>query len=106
VGNIGAEGKKMDYTVIGDHVNIGARVEALTRKFGTDILMTELPLNEIRRLVETSRIGHVSVRGVGTVVVKGKERPVRIYEIKSLPPSASSVISECTDDEVIRMKEK
>jgi adenylate cyclase len=106
VGNIGAEGKKMDYTVIGDHVNIGARVEALTRKFNTDILMTELPLNEIRKLVETSRIGHISVRGVGTVVVKGKEKPVRIYEIKSLPPSESSVIEECPEEEVIRMKEK
>ncbi len=106
VGNIGAEGKKMDYTVIGDQVNIGARVESLTRKFKTDILMTELPLNEIFDLVKSSRIGHVSIKGVGKVVVKGKEKPVKIYEIKSLDPSESSVIDECKDEAIIHMKEK
>jgi adenylate cyclase len=106
VGNIGAEGKKMDYTVIGDHVNIGARVESLTRKFKTNILMTELPLGKIVNLVNTSRIGHVSIQGVGNVVVKGKEKAIRIYEIKSLDPSADSFITESDDDEVIHMKDK
>jgi adenylate cyclase len=45
VGNIGAEGKKMDYTIIGDHVNIGARVEKLTREFGTRICLFQLLQN-------------------------------------------------------------
>jgi len=106
VGNIGAEGKKMDYTVIGDHVNIGARVESLTRKFKTNILMTELPLGKIVNLVNTSRIGHVSIQGVGNVVVKGKEKPIKVYEIKSLDPSAESFIAEAADDAVIHMKDK
>lgn len=106
VGNIGAEGKKMDYTVIGDHVNIGARVEALTRTFHTNILTTELPLKKIMDLVRTSRIGHISIRGVGNVVVKGKEKPIKVYEIRSLDPSAQSVILECGDDPVLHMKEK
>ena len=96
----------MDYTVIGDHVNIGARVESLTRKFKTNILMTELPLGKIVNLVNTSRIGHVSIQGVGNVVVKGKEKPIKVYEIKSLDPSAESFIAESDDDEVIHMKEK
>jgi adenylate cyclase len=106
VGNIGAEGKKMDYTVIGDQVSIGARVESLTRKFRTDILMTELPLNEIYDLVQSSKIGHVSIKGVGKVVVKGKEMPVKIYEIKSLDESENSVIEECKDEAIIQMTEK
>ncbi|MBI5741649.1 MAG: adenylate/guanylate cyclase domain-containing protein [Nitrospirae bacterium] len=106
VGNIGAEGKKMDYTVIGDHVNIGARVESLTRKFNTNILITELPFRKIIELVKTSRIGHVSVRGVGNVVVKGKEKPIRVYEIKSLPPSEQSVIADCSDETILHLKEK
>jgi adenylate cyclase len=106
VGNIGAEGKKMDYTVIGDHVNIGARVESLTRKFNTNILMTELPLMKIIELVKVSRIGHISIKGVGNVIVKGKEMPIKVYEIKSLDPSEESVIVECAEESVLRMEEK
>jgi len=106
VGNIGAEGKKMDYTVIGDHVNIGARVESLTRKYDTNILMTELPLNKIIDLVKSSRIGHISIKGKGNVVVKGKEDPIKIYEIESLDPASASIIEECVNDDVVHMKEK
>jgi adenylate cyclase len=106
VGNIGAEGKKMDYTVIGDHVNIGARVEALTRMFSANILMTELPLKKIIELVKTSGIGHISIKGVGNFVVKGKARPIKIYEIRALEPSAKSTITECEDETILHLKEK
>lgn len=106
VGNIGAEGKKMDYTVIGDQVNIGSRVESLTRKFSTNILMTEMPLREIEAMVQSNRIGHVSIRGVATVVVKGKEKPVKIYEISSLPDSERSEITESGETGALHMKEK
>lgn len=103
VGNIGAEGKKMEYTVIGDHVNLGARVEALTRKYNTDILITEFTLNKIRGAVkkfETDQvghkdhIGHTLVKGLERVIVKGKEIPVRIYEVMSLEPASESKIIE------------
>jgi adenylate cyclase len=97
VGNIGAEGKKMDYTVIGDHVNLGARVEALTRKYSTNILITEFTLNKIKGLVKPKNgqiIGHVSVKGLERVMVKGKEKSVRIYEVKSLEPDMESRIIE------------
>jgi adenylate cyclase len=97
VGNIGAEGKKMDYTVIGDHVNLGARVEELTRKFNTNILITEFTLNKMKGLVRPKNgqiIDNVVVKGLENVTVKGKEKPVRIYEVKSLGSDTESRIIE------------
>lgn len=97
VGNIGAEGKKMDYTVIGDHVNLGARVEALTRKYDTNILITEFTLEKIKTLIRPKNghiIGHVSIKGLERVVVKGKEKPVRVFEVKSIEPDMESRIIE------------
>jgi adenylate cyclase len=106
VGNIGAEGKKMDYTVIGDHVNLGARVEGLTKKYGAHILITEFTLKRIQGLVETDNISHLSVKGLEKVTVKGKERPLNIYEVKSLPSGEKSVIVESEKDGVVRHHEK
>ena len=106
VGNIGAEGKKMDYTVIGDHVNLGSRVEALTRKYNVHVLITEFTLDKIRGCIGTSDIGHVSVKGLERVIVKGKEKPVGIYEISSLGHGEKPTITECADDKVVRLKEK
>jgi adenylate cyclase len=96
VGNIGAEGKKMDYTIIGDHVNIGARLEGLNRKYGTDILISGFTLERIRDLLEAGRFGHVSIRGLEKVVVKGRETPVKVYEFKPLEEGSKSIIEEDT----------
>ncbi len=97
VGNIGAEGKKMDYTVIGDHVNVGARVEALTRKYNTRIMITEFTLNRIRDLVTRGVLyrTNISIRGLERVTVRGKEKPVEIYEVGFLTPGTASRIQEC-----------
>jgi len=97
VGNIGAEGKKMDYTVIGDHVNVGARVEALTRKYNTRIMITEFTLNRIRDIVTKGILyrTNISVRGLERVTVRGKEKPVEIYEVGFLTPGTASRIQEC-----------
>jgi len=94
VGNIGAEGKKMDYTVIGDHVNLGARVESLTRLYDTHILITEFTLDKIRNLIMTRRLGHLSLIGKEKVKVKGREERVKIYEIHSIEPGMPSHIDE------------
>jgi adenylate cyclase len=106
VGNIGAEGKKMDYTVIGDHVNLGARIEALTKKYGAHILISEFTLDKIKELVFSGKIGHVSIKGLEKVVVKGKKQSVSIYEFQSIESGMESVIAECEDDRVIYMEEK
>jgi hypothetical protein len=56
--------------------------------------------------VKSSRIGHISIKGKGNVVVKGKEDPIKIYEIESLDPASASIIEECVHDDVVHMKEK
>jgi adenylate cyclase len=105
VGNIGAEGKKMDYTVIGDHVNLGARVEGLTRQYGAEILITGFTLEKIRDRVAGGALGPILVRGLDRVVVKGKEKPVDIYEVRETEDSAPVVIP-CEERAVVHLKEK
>jgi len=94
VGNIGAEGKKMDYTVIGDNVNLGARVEGLTRQYNAHILITESVFSTIRDLVFSGSIGHCAVMGLEEVTVKGREEPVGLYEIRPLDHGTESIIED------------
>lgn len=82
IGNIGAFGKKMDYTAIGDHVNLAARVEKLTRQYATRILVTEntcLAVKQFSGNVPREGQGAIIYSEIGAVRVKGKEQEVRIY---------------------------
>ncbi|HOW53897.1 MAG TPA: adenylate/guanylate cyclase domain-containing protein [Syntrophorhabdaceae bacterium] len=106
VGNIGAEGKKMDYTVIGDNVNLGSRVEGLTRKYNAEIILTEATLAKVRDLIEKNAFGHMLIRGLDIVAVKGKAEPVRIYEVASLDEGSVCEIIECEEKEATVFKEK
>ena len=76
VGNMGAEGKKMDYTVIGDNVNLGARLESLTRQYNSHIIISEYTFAKVKDIVEVTELG--------TVTVKGKQQPVMIYNLLGL----------------------
>lgn len=76
VGNMGAEGKKMDYTVIGDNVNLAARLEGLTRKYNNHIIISEFTYERVKDIVRVNELG--------TETVKGREQPVRVYDLVGL----------------------
>jgi adenylate cyclase len=114
VGNIGAEGKKMDYTMIGDHVNLAARAEGLTRKFGVSVVITENTAERLKGLLDRTqvrdtlgRVGRVDLRRLAIVKVKGKAKPVGIYALTSRAHGEQSVVTEDeATAEVIEMTDK
>ncbi len=71
-GNIGSP-KRMDYTVIGDGVNLAARLESACKEYSARILVSEATVRKLK--------GSYRMREIDLVVVKGKTEPVSVYEI-------------------------
>ena len=73
IGNVGSK-ERVDFTSIGDTVNITSRIEGLTKYYGTPILIGESTYNKIK--------GRFFTRELDSVLVKGKTRSIKIYELR------------------------
>lgn len=84
VGNIGSQ-DHMEYTAIGDTVNLAARLESATKELGLDIAVSEQTYEAIRPLFQW--------KPAGAIAVRGRTEPVRAYSVEGVHGGANRLAS-------------
>ena len=90
VGNMGSK-FRMAYTVLGDAVNLGSRLEGLTKHYGVEIIVSEFTKNAVPDYL---------YRELDVVRVKGKDKPIAIYE--PLAPLSEASLEELEEIDLNR----
>ncbi|MEX0719431.1 MAG: adenylate/guanylate cyclase domain-containing protein [Balneolaceae bacterium] len=88
-GNMGSE-RRFNYTMMGDNVNLAARCESGAKQYGVYTMVTESTKNE------AEKFGNNCVfRLLDNIIVKGRTRPVKVFEIAGLRADANQQLFEC-----------